>query len=263
MMAMQLVKIVSLLLALYLLFLFFNINSSPLVTWRAKKHLEDQFKRELVLKEIDPLILGNFQVQVANAGTPSICLKPQKLKLNADFFVHTCDVHDKSQHFRLDVSGQMHLMVDDTLCLVAQRHKRSLKLQKCRTDSGAKFSIKETKDKNGRRFEFLWKLNPKFKLSCSLVDGGKVFLAKSDSRILQVWKALPINQLTSQMTYVPGLLSIEENGLILSKGLASRIIAQSNQKVAYANGNRSRATFHARPDGAAVFEIKSGLYSGG
>ena len=55
------------------------------------------------------------------------------------------------------------------------------------------------------------------------------------------------------MTYKPGDLTVSENGLILSTGLRSRIIATAGRKVKYANGKSSDERFHNYPDGAAVF----------
>ena len=55
------------------------------------------------------------------------------------------------------------------------------------------------------------------------------------------------------VTYVPGLLTVEENGLLLSQGLTSRIIAQRRRRVEYANGELSIEPFHRRPDYGATF----------
>ena len=57
------------------------------------------------------------------------------------------------------------------------------------------------------------------------------------------------------ITYEPGLLIVQENGLILSKGLKSRLLAQTGFKVQYQNGGESDIPFHIRPDGAATFSI--------
>lgn len=64
-------------------------------------------------------------------------------------------------------------------------------------------------------------------------------------------------------TYTPGQLTVEENNLILSSGLSSKVIAQSKRHVQYANGSESKTKFHSNPDGAAVFSVKDGLYRGG
>ena len=60
-----------------------------------------------------------------------------------------------------------------------------------------------------------------------------------------------------------GDLTVEQNGLILSTGLSSRIIATSGEKVSYADGSESADDFHSNPDGAAVFEIEAGPNAGG
>lgn len=64
-------------------------------------------------------------------------------------------------------------------------------------------------------------------------------------------------------TYIPGLLTVEENNLILSSGLTSKVIAQSNRQVNYSNGMKSKTKFHEKPDGAAVFMIQDGPNTGG
>lgn len=51
------------------------------------------------------------------------------------------------------------------------------------------------------------------------------------------------------ITYRPGILSHQEAGLLLSKGLRARVVARSGQKVTYNNGQQSREKFHGRPDG--------------
>jgi hypothetical protein len=57
------------------------------------------------------------------------------------------------------------------------------------------------------------------------------------------------------VTYFPGLLTVEENGLLLSQGLKSRIIARSGSKVLYSNGNQSDVPFHFAPDFGATFAV--------
>jgi hypothetical protein len=62
------------------------------------------------------------------------------------------------------------------------------------------------------------------------------------------------------ITYVPGKLTVESNGLQLSEGLASRVLARSGQKVLFTgNLNQqvkawfSSISFHFKPDGAAAY----------
>ena len=51
------------------------------------------------------------------------------------------------------------------------------------------------------------------------------------------------------ITYVPGEATVYENGLILSTGLTSRIIATKKLTVQYDIGGESNETFHSNPDG--------------
>ena len=55
------------------------------------------------------------------------------------------------------------------------------------------------------------------------------------------------------LTYVPGEATVFENGLVLSTGLTSRIIATKYQRVSLDTGGTSSESFHSKPDGAAVF----------
>lgn len=65
----------------------------------------------------------------------------------------------------------------------------------------------------------------------------------------------PTAKPTEPVTYLPGLLSVEENGLILSQGLTSRVIARSGQRVPLKWGNSSALAFHGRPDFGATFRV--------
>lgn len=56
---------------------------------------------------------------------------------------------------------------------------------------------------------------------------------------------------------------VRENGLLLSVGLVSRIVAKSGQGVPYAGGGVSKDTFHQQPDAAAVFGVSAGENKGG
>jgi len=58
---------------------------------------------------------------------------------------------------------------------------------------------------------------------------------------------------TAHITYFPGLLAVHENGIKLSQGLTSRIIARFNETVIYYNQTRSRLKFHGEPDAGACF----------
>jgi hypothetical protein len=59
---------------------------------------------------------------------------------------------------------------------------------------------------------------------------------------------------TTTVTYVPGEATISQNGLLLSTGLTSRIIATKETRVQYDTGGQSAETFHVAPDGGAVFK---------
>lgn len=61
------------------------------------------------------------------------------------------------------------------------------------------------------------------------------------------------------MTYRPGELVVRENGLLLSRGLKSRILAKTGEKVKFHNGTKSKLPFHIRPDGAAIFKVPDEL----
>jgi hypothetical protein len=58
-----------------------------------------------------------------------------------------------------------------------------------------------------------------------------------------------------KITYQPGLLVKEENGMVLSQGLKSRFLAKTGQLVQFADGSKSTIPFHIRPDGAATFRV--------
>jgi hypothetical protein len=58
---------------------------------------------------------------------------------------------------------------------------------------------------------------------------------------------------TTRITYFPGNLIVEQNGMILSQGLTSRLIAQKHQRVKYFLRGESNEAFHDFPDGAATF----------
>ena len=61
-----------------------------------------------------------------------------------------------------------------------------------------------------------------------------------------------------EVTYVPGELRVAENGLVLSTGLKSRIIARTNESVISFNGQVSSTVFHEWPDAAACFDNPDG-----
>jgi hypothetical protein len=74
---------------------------------------------------------------------------------------------------------------------------------------------------------------------------------------LFVEPCLVIGDGSPNVTYIPGKLTVEENGLLLSTGLTSRLIAHSGKRVPLSNGKKSHDVFHGLPDGAAVFTDES------
>lgn len=63
--------------------------------------------------------------------------------------------------------------------------------------------------------------------------------------------------------FVMGRLNKRENGLVLSEGLSSRIIASSAESVLYDSGELSEAKFHRRPSAGDTFEDTRGGNPGG
>lgn len=59
-------------------------------------------------------------------------------------------------------------------------------------------------------------------------------------------------------TYIPGDLTVNENGLLLSTGLKSRIIGKSGLPVINLYGEESTALFHPLPDAGACFANPNG-----
>ena len=69
----------------------------------------------------------------------------------------------------------------------------------------------------------------------------------------------PTQQPTENISYVPGKLNVISNGLHLSEGLQSRIVATSGQPIVLTGITSEGAfttddTFHPLPDGAAVYQ---------
>jgi len=57
----------------------------------------------------------------------------------------------------------------------------------------------------------------------------------------------------TNVTFVPGDLSVKEAGLLLSTGLRARVIGTTGQRVDYFNGTKSSKAFHGNPDFGATF----------
>lgn len=64
--------------------------------------------------------------------------------------------------------------------------------------------------------------------------------------------------LGGSVTYIPGDLSVDQNELLLSTGLTSRVIARSGKAVNYDVGGASSIRFHSLPDGGGVFANPDG-----
>ena len=94
-----------------------------------------------------------------------------------------------------------------------------------------------------------------------LKNNGNILIQKSRKDIIwsvEVNDVLLNEGIIENPTYFPGKLSVEQNGLVLSEGLTSRVIAVSGMPVLYSNGDQSIIPFHSNPDGAAVFELPEG-----
>jgi hypothetical protein len=63
----------------------------------------------------------------------------------------------------------------------------------------------------------------------------------------------PNSVLIQDVTYIPGNLTVNENGLILSEGLTAKIIGNAGQLMTYANGQKSEIPFHIQPDAGDCF----------
>jgi Malectin domain/Bacterial protein of unknown function (DUF839) len=58
---------------------------------------------------------------------------------------------------------------------------------------------------------------------------------------------------TANLTYIPGRLTVEQEGLILSEGLTARLIARTGSQVELVSGGLSDRSFHVMPDAGATF----------
>ena len=62
----------------------------------------------------------------------------------------------------------------------------------------------------------------------------------------------------SPTTFVPGLLVVNENGLVLSKSFKSKQIDRSDAKVKYGDGSLSEQQLHVNPDAGTTFKASDG-----
>ncbi len=240
----------------------FTVLKIRVVRGSSKKQCMQNMGRELVEKNLSQ---KSIQLVVANSigKDAAMCLKPRTPRKNSQFITQTCDVEDESQLLWVDRGGQIHLSNDKSLCLSKMRSGKSIQLQSCQADDQSMLILKQSQGKESNIFNILWKGNTDFGLS-SNADGSKVFLARrSDQRHLQDFMPIAMSHMITDRAYIPGFLSLKENGLILSKGLKSRIIAKSKKVVTFANGETSSTKFHERPDGAAVFRVQMGSNRGG
>ena len=93
----------------------------------------------------------------------------------------------------------------------------------------------------------------------TLVIGCRCFLGTSQ---LIISKTTEVAKVTT-ITYKPGALAVSENGLLLSRGLTSRVIAKTDEFVTYKDGSQSAIPFHDQPDAGAVFVDESPTNVGG
>ena len=96
---------------------------------------------------------------------------------------------------------------------------------------------------------------------------GANFLALVDSQLITNSKTeSPSNDMLEKLvgmvsaegnevpiTYKPGQLSVSENGLLLSTGLQSRIIAITGEPITFKDDSTSSIPFHDQPDAGAIF----------
>jgi hypothetical protein len=73
----------------------------------------------------------------------------------------------------------------------------------------------------------------------------------------------PSDSPTEEITYNPGQLTVSENGLLLSEGLTSRLLARTGDLVQYDGGGESEIPFHTYPDAGAVFVDERSENEGG
>lgn len=93
----------------------------------------------------------------------------------------------------------------------------------------------------------------------ALVLGCNCYLGSSEN----VFNTTEVANVATTITYRPGALSVSENGLLLSRGLTSKIIAKTDEFVTYKDGSRSAIRFHDQPDAGAIFADESPTNAGG
>lgn len=74
---------------------------------------------------------------------------------------------------------------------------------------------------------------------------------------------LPPTSPPTRIAFNPGDLTVRENGLLLSTGLTSRLLATTEQRVRYDTGGQSSEVFHRLPDFGATFPDPNESNAGG
>lgn len=72
----------------------------------------------------------------------------------------------------------------------------------------------------------------------------------------------PTSENVEPVTYVPGKLVLSDRGLLLSEGLASRVLVIADYLVPYGDGNWSDEPFHKEPSSGACFPHPDGIENG-
>ncbi len=171
------------------------------------------------------------------------------------------------QSWRFDNLGRIHSFQGNNLC-IQKKNADDLILGNCNVRN--KWS--NTFDIDSTNSTIVWQKNPTKVIGMRLEDSDRSVIKLEDrkgsqNRIGQEWSFVRSIPLPSNVirygSFTPGKLNVRENGLLLSAGLTSRIIARSGQFVAYVGGFISNERFHHEPDGAATFKIHEGPNKGG
>ena len=130
--------------------------------------------------------------------------------------------------------------------LVVKNENQALWSSRTDVDSETRFAVSNNgiatiKDKMGR---VIWSSSNTNTISTSTIEAMEILNNQRPG--------------ISPTTFVPGLLVVNENGLVLSKGLKSKRIARSGAKVKYGDGSLSEKQFHVNPDAGATFKASDG-----
>ncbi len=203
-----------------------------------------------------------------------LCLGADTPKYGSALGVYECNdklQHQKSlQYWHIDNLGRVHSLVENNFC-IQKKNAADLILGNCnvRNKWSNTFEIDSTHG------TIIWLKNPNKVIGIRNNDGDGSIVQLEDrkgtqSRIGQGWSivsSIPPPTRSSNAirfgAFIPGKLNVRENGLLLSAGLTSKIIARSGQFVTYVGGSISNERFHHEPDGAATFKIHEGPNKGG